>query len=51
MDIIGHSDPFVIVYMKEGDVWKQIGITEMIKDNLNPTFQTSFIVTYYFEKH
>lgn len=51
VDILGSSDPFVIIYMKEGEVWKQIGKTEMIKDNLNPLFQTSFFINYFFEKH
>ena len=51
VDILGSSDPFVIIYMKEGEVWNQIGKTEMIKDNLNPLFQTSFFINYFFEKH
>jgi Ca2+-dependent lipid-binding protein len=37
--------------MKEGEIWKQIGKTEMIKDNLNPLFETSFFINYFFEKH
>ena len=51
MDIVSYSDPFVIVYMKEGTLWKEIGKTEVVKDNLNPIFKTSFLITYYFEKH
>ncbi len=51
LDKVGHSDPFVIVYMKDKEVWKEIGKTEMVKDDQNPTFKTSFIITYYFEKH
>jgi hypothetical protein len=53
VDLIGYSDPFVIVFTRDAPdhPWKQIGRTEMIKDNLNPDFEKSFIVTYYFEKH
>ena len=29
-------------YMKENSVWKEIGKTEIVKNDLNPTFQTSF---------
>ena len=53
VDIVGYSDPFVLVEMREGSEqqWRQIGKTEVVKDNLNPAFQTSFMITYYFEKH
>ena len=51
VDFIGKSDPYVIAYMKENDVWKEIGRTETVTNNLNPKFHTSFIITYYFEKH
>lgn len=39
--------------MREGSEqqWRQIGKTEVVKDNLNPAFKTSFMITYYFEKH
>ena len=53
MDLIGKSDPFVVVFTKDvpDDPWKQIGQTEMIKDNLNPDFEKTLIVSYYFERH
>ena len=53
MDIVGVSDPFVIVFMRDhpAQPWKQFGRTEMIKDNLNPDFEQSFIIQYFFEKH
>jgi Ca2+-dependent lipid-binding protein len=53
MDIVGVSDPFVIVFMRDHPTqpWKQFGRTEMIKDNLNPDFEQSFIIQYFFEKH
>jgi hypothetical protein len=31
--------------------WTKMGSTEQMKDNLNPDFETSFYVDYYFEKH
>jgi Ca2+-dependent lipid-binding protein len=52
VDFIGKSDPYVIVSMKEeGQEWKEIGKTEMITNNLNPTFETSIIIDYFFERH
>jgi len=52
VDFFGKSDPFVIVSMKEeNEAWKEIGKTEMIKNNLNPIFKTGIIFNYYFEKH
>jgi hypothetical protein len=32
-------------------VWQKFGQTEMLKDNLNPDFEKSFLMTYYFERH
>ena len=49
--MLASSEPFVIIYMKEGLLWNEIGKTEMIKDDVNPVFQTSFFINYYFEKH
>ena len=31
--------------------WVKFDKTEMIKDNLNPDFEKSFIINYYFERH
>jgi hypothetical protein len=36
---------------EENEAWKEIGKTEMVINNLNPTFETSIILNYYFEKH
>jgi len=53
VDIVGGSEPFVIIFMRDHPSmpWKQFGKTEMIKDNLNPDFEQSFIIQYFFEKH
>ena len=50
----GHSDPICFVKHKSDPKqpgWSNFGQTEMLKDNLNPDFEKSFIITYYFERH
>ena len=50
----GYSDPVCFVYHKNDPKqleWNLLGRTEELKDNLNPDFQKSFIIGYYFEKH
>ena len=52
MDTFSKSDPLVAVYMK-GNVdtsYREIGRTEMIKDNLNPAFTTPIETDYRFEE-
>ncbi len=46
--VTGVTDPFVTVQMREStqQSWKQVGKTEMIKDNLNPDFERSFVINY-----
>ena len=54
MDFIGVSDPVCHLYSKSNPTemnWILTDKTEELKDGLNPDFQKSFIVTYYFEKH
>lgn len=48
MDVVGVSDPYVIIHMRENQQmpWKEFGKTEMIKDNLNPDFEKNFIINY-----
>lgn len=48
-DIISKSDPFAVISMLEGPHWVEIGRTEALKDNLNPTWTKLFLVDYYFE--
>lgn len=50
----GYSDPICFVYQKSDTSqtqWTLFGRTEEMKDNLNPDFEKSFIIGYYFEKH
>lgn len=53
MDVISKSDPQVRVYLTDartGNREKLIGETEIIWDNLNPTFSKSIELDYYFEE-
>jgi len=50
----GYSDPVCFLYHKPDPKqveWILYGRTEEMKDNLNPDFEKSFIIGYYFEKH
>jgi hypothetical protein len=50
----GYSDPICFVYYKtdpKSPTWQKFGETEVMKDTLNPDFEKSFIMTYYFERH
>ena len=49
-DTFSKSDPFLKVFSLENNSKKLIGMTEVIKDNLNPDFETSIKAEYYFEK-
>ncbi|TNV80072.1 hypothetical protein FGO68_gene6821 [Halteria grandinella] len=53
VDIISVSDPQVIIYTRANprDGWMKLDQTEVMKNNLNPNFEKSFIVSYYFERH
>ena len=53
MDVLSKSDPQVRVYLTDartGGREKLIGETEIIWDNLNPTFSKSIELDYYFEE-
>ena len=52
LDIVTVSDPEVHVYMKNSKDAKYflIGKTEMIDNNLNPDFTTTFNLDFFFEK-
>ena len=51
MDVLSKSDPQVQVYMKmRQEAYQLVAKTEMIKDNLNPSFTKAVPVDYYFEE-
>ncbi|KAI9144384.1 Copine-domain-containing protein [Paraphysoderma sedebokerense] len=51
LDMLSKSDPIVVVYFEEakGRPLLEIGRTEVIKNNLNPKFVTTFKMKYFFE--
>ena len=53
-DILSKSDPMVVMFqqIRHDDVikWVEMDRTEIIKDDLNPSFVKSFIVNYHFEE-
>lgn len=49
MDTFSKSDPQVIMFAMQNNLWKEQGRTEIIWDNLNPKFVKSFVLDYYFE--
>ena len=50
LDTFSKSDPICILFEQRDGDWKMIGRTECIENTLNPDFETSFTVDYYFEK-
>ena len=52
LDLVSKSDPQVVLYSfnAASGLWLETGRTEMIRDDLNPTFMTPFIVNYKFEE-
>ena len=50
LDTFSKSDPQCKVFEMHNNQWRQIGQTEIINNNLNPNFETTFTVGYFFEK-
>ena len=50
LDTFTRTDGMCVLYKKEGQVWKELGKTEVIMDNLNPKWVKNFEVPYHFEK-
>eukprot|EP00003_Mantamonas_plastica_P022359 TRINITY_DN377_c1_g1_i1.p1 TRINITY_DN377_c1_g1~~TRINITY_DN377_c1_g1_i1.p1 ORF type:complete len:598 (-),score=163.85 TRINITY_DN377_c1_g1_i1:1692-3449(-) len=49
MDYMSKSDPMVVVFIKEGDSYVELGRTESVTDDNNPQFTTPIVMDYYFE--
>ena len=49
-DVLSKSDPFCVLYLQEGRSYRELGRTEMIKDNQNPIFQKTILTRYFFEE-
>ena len=50
MDTFTRTDGMVVLYRQQGTQWHRIGMTEVIMDNLSPTWVKSFDVQYHFEQ-
>ena len=53
MDVVGLTDPVCILHARDNEQapWRKVDQTETMKDNLNPDFEKSFMLEYYFERH
>jgi hypothetical protein len=51
LDLLSKSDPKVELSMKNNKTqqWQFIGLTETVKNNLNPNFEKKFKIKYMFE--
>ena len=50
MDVFSKSDPFCVLYMKDGDRWLLVDKTETIDNTLNPVFEKKFVLQFRFEE-
>ncbi|KAL5473572.1 hypothetical protein EMCRGX_G028068 [Ephydatia muelleri] len=50
LDYFSKSDPVVFLYTKSQADWVKVGRTEVIENNLNPKFSTTFRLEYRFEE-
>ena len=50
LDVFSKSDPYVKVYFKRAPnlPWAFLGKTETVDNNLNPNFQKTFVLDYFF---
>lgn len=54
VDYVGKTDSFVALYTKpdsKKSKWSKTDQTEVMQNNLNPDYEKSFILYYYFERH
>ena len=50
MDVFSKSDPFCVLYMKDGDRWLLVDKTETIDNTLDPVFEKKFVLQFRFEE-
>jgi len=50
LDTFTRTDGMVVLFKKEGNVWREVGKTEVVMDNLDPKWVKNFEVPYHFEK-
>jgi hypothetical protein len=49
-DTFSRTDAMALLYKKEATMWRKVGKTEVIMDNLSPKWISNFDVQYQFEK-
>mmetsp|Transcript_31666 Transcript_31666/g.100958 ORF Transcript_31666/g.100958 Transcript_31666/m.100958 type:complete len:636 (-) Transcript_31666:63-1970(-) len=49
-DVMSKSDPMAVLFLLEGNTWKEIGRTEVLSDTLNPKWVRSIRTTYNFDR-
>ena len=50
LDTFTRTDGMLVFYKQVGTQWQRLGMTEVIMDNLSPTWVKSFDVQYHFER-
>ena len=50
LDTFTRTDGMLVFYKQVGTQWQKLGMTEVIMDNLSPTWVKSFDVQYHFER-
>ena len=50
MDVFSKSDPFCVLYIKDGDKWVVVDRTETIDNTLDPVFEKKFVLQFRFEE-
>jgi hypothetical protein len=50
LDFGSKSDPYCVLYRKQGNNWHQVGKTEIVWNNLDPSFAKSFEIEFTFER-
>jgi len=50
LDTFTRTDSMLVFYKQVGTQWQKLGMTEVIMDNLSPTWVKSFDVQYHFER-
>ena len=49
LDTFTKTDPFARIYEQKGEKFELIGVTEVVYNNLNPNFNKSIRMDFYFE--
>jgi len=49
LDTYSNTDPFAVLFAKEGETWAEVGRTEKIMDNQAPEWVAAFPIEFHFE--